>query len=288
MDLGANADRFSGFADLYDAVRPSPPDELAPLLTRYAQGAVGTLVDLGSGSGLSSRWAATWAGEVVGVEPSDDMRTVAARRAPANARFVPGWAHATGLGDGSADVVLAVQAMHWMEPVATLAEVARLLRPGGEFAAVDCDWPPSVGSAAAERAWADCRRAIRVHETRAAGAADPALGSYSARDAHRDRALAGGVRSWSKDDHLANLEASGRFAWCHEVVLHRVEDGTAERFVDLLRSQGDYQTLRRAGLDDDELGVTAFERATRAALGSDPRPFLFGYRARIGVVAGTG
>lgn len=288
MELEANASRFSGFADLYDAVRPSPPDELAPLLARYARGTVGTVVDLGSGSGLSSRWAATWAGEVVGVEPSDDMRDVAARQAPPNARFVPGWAHDTGLDAGGADVVVAVQAMHWMEPVATLTEVARLLRPGGVFAAIDCDWPPSVGSAAAERAWADCRRAIRVHETRAAGATDAALASYSARDAHRDRALAGGVRSWSKDGHLANLEASGHFAWCHEVVLHRVEEGTAERFVELLRSQGDYQALRRAGLDDDELGVTAFERAARAALGDGPRRFLFGYRARIGVVAGTG
>ena len=37
---------------------------------------------------------------------------------------------------------MAVQALHWMEPAPTFGEVARLLRPGGVFAALDCDWPP--------------------------------------------------------------------------------------------------------------------------------------------------
>lgn len=283
MDLGANAARFDGFADLYDAVRPTPPAELGDLLARYCGGRPAVVIDLGCGSGLSTRWAATWAGEVVGVEPGADMRAVAARQAPTNARFVEGWGHATGLDDGSADIVLAVQALHWMEPVGTLAEVARLLRPGGVFAALDCDWPPSVGDAAAERAWADCRLALRTAETRLAGGTDAAPAAYSASDAHRDRVLAGGVRSWSKDGHLANIERSGHFAWAHEVALHRQEDGTAERFVALLRSQGDYQTLRAAGLDDGELGVTAFEEAVHAAIGPEARPFLFTYRVRLGV-----
>lgn len=288
MDLEANAGRFSGFADLYDAVRPTPPAELGVLLTRYHGAPVTTVVDLGSGSGLSARWAATWAAEVIGVEPSDDMRAIATASAPRHVHYVPGWAHATGLGDRSADVVLAVQAMHWMEPVATLAEVARLLRPGGVFAAIDCDWPPSVGDAVAERAWHDCRKTIRVHETRAGGGTDPKLESYSGRDHHRDRQLAGGVRSWSKDEHLRNLEASGHFVLSTEVALHSVEEGSAARFVALLRSQGDYQALRRAGLDDDELGVRGFETAVQDALGDGPVPFLFTYRARIGVVATTG
>ena len=151
MEIPSNADRFSGFADLYDRVRPTPPDVLAEILWTYARTDRPTVVDLGSGTGLSSRWASRWAGSVVGIEPSEDMRRKAeAQTDAANVEYRDGWAHATGLADESADIVLASQALHWMEPSSTLAEVARVLRPGGVFAAIDCDFPPSVGSATAE------------------------------------------------------------------------------------------------------------------------------------------
>ncbi|MCU1372982.1 MAG: methyltransferase domain containing protein [Actinomycetia bacterium] len=293
-DLAANAGRFSGFADLYDAVRPEPPAVLAELLATYSGRRPATVVDLGSGTGLSTRWAARWADPVIGVEPSDDMRAQAIAQASGTTTFVAGWAHDTGLPAGEADVVTAVQALHWMEPATTFAEVARLLRPGGVFAAIDCDWPPTVGVAAAEQAWATCRTRIRVFETRLAhGLAgdelrapvaddDPAKLGYSGPDAHRDRTLVAGVRSWSKDGHLARMIESGRFAWCHELAVHGEEEGTAERFVALLRSQGDYQTLRHAGVSDEHLGVTTFEEVCRAALGAEPRRWLFTWRVRLG------
>jgi len=192
-----------------------------------------------------------------------------------------------------------VQAMHWMEPVSTLAEVARLLRPGGAFAAIDCDWPPSVGDARAERAWSDCRTVIRVHERRrTAGlsgaelaapvtadevAAATATGGDPHRHAGQDQPW--GVRSWPKDGHLGQLQASGHFVWSTEVALGRIDEAGADRFVDLLRSQGDYQTLRRLGLDDDQLGTTAFAAECGRAFGGRRRRWVFSYRARIGVTA---
>ena len=72
-----NLTRFSGFADLYDANRPSAPARLGPLLARYAGVDRPVVVDLGCGTGLSSRWAAGWADRVIGIEPNDDMRAVA-------------------------------------------------------------------------------------------------------------------------------------------------------------------------------------------------------------------
>ena len=169
MSLEANANRFSGFADLYDAVRPVPPPLLAGVITRYAGDSIDTVVDLGSGTGLSTRWAATWSSRAIGVEPSADMRARATAIAdPEQVQYVPGWSNATELPDGCADVVLAVQALHWMDPVSTFPEVARLLRPGGVFAAIDCDWPPSVGNAAAEQAWHTARATVAIHERRAA------------------------------------------------------------------------------------------------------------------------
>ena len=181
-----------------------------------------------------------------------------------------------------------------MEPVPTFGEVARLLRPGGVFAALDCDWPPVVGDAVVEHAWDDCRRRLRVFETRLAagmtgddlrapvGRDDGEAAGYSGIDAHRERRLAEGVRSWSKSQHLERMAESGRFAWCREVALASVTTGDAERFVGLLRSQGDYQTLARHGLDDDVLGVTRFTMLVADRLGGEQRPWLFVWRARLG------
>lgn len=292
--LDAGAQRFSGFADLYDDVRPVPPHRLGVLLSGYVGGPPSLVVDLGSGTGLSTRWAETWAGESVGIEPSDDMRRVAEEIGGPGVTYRPGWSHATGLPDDCADVVMACQALHWMDPEPTFAEAARLLRPGGMFAAIDCDWPPVIGDPVVEQAWDDARRRMRVFEARLAAGlsgdelrADPDVddtgAGYSGLDAHHDRTLAEGVRSWSKSGHLDRMVASGRFAWCRELALTSDTTGDVRRLVGLLRSQGDHQTLRRHGLTDAELGVERMEDLATRRWGVDHRPWHFVYRARIGL-----
>lgn len=294
--LRAGADRFRGYSGLYDDVRPAPPAELGELLVSYCGRRPGLAVDLGSGTGISSRWAAGWCGEVIGVEPNEDMRAAAQRHVD-GITFRSGWAHDTGLPDRCADVVLAVQALHWMEPASTFREVARLLRPRGLFAAIDCDWPPVVGDRDTEQAWDACRRRIRVFETRlAAGLTGGALRApvdehgpdaegHSGIDPHRDRRLADGVKSWSKSAHLARMSESGLFAWCREIAVTSADTGNAARFVGLLKSQGDYQALVRHGLDDRLLGVDRFSALVAARLGDAPRRWHFVYRARLGFAA---
>lgn len=298
-DLTANAERFTGFADLYDSVRPTPPTALATILASYAGGdRPGRVVDLGSGTGLSSRWASAWADSVTGVEPSSDMRVEAERSTNGGTvAYVRGWSHATGLPDHCADVALAVQALHWMDPVPTFAEIARVLRPGGVFAAIDCDWPPSVGNAKAEGAWQRARATIKRYEERLArglsddelrapfDTADDPLPAYFGRDPNQGRTMAVGVKAWSKDQHLANMQQSGSFAWCGEIAMIGEEVGSADRFIGLLRSQGDFQTLRKHGLSEAQLGVSACEEAVRDALGGGERPMWFTFRVRIGVTA---
>ncbi|MEP7201239.1 MAG: class I SAM-dependent methyltransferase [Ilumatobacteraceae bacterium] len=299
MSLDANADRFSGFADLYDTVRPTPPSVLAEVVTKYARGRPALTVDLGCGTGLSTRWASRWSDEVIGVEPSDDMRVRATTATPAkNIRYEPGWSSATGIPDGSADVVLAVQALHWMDPIPTFVEVARLLRPGGVFAALDCDWPPSVGDAAAEQAWHAARAIIASHEREIGVSSEteapvPRLASSSPQTDDlrprnvNDRAAAvtitDGVQFWHKNEHLGRMVRSGEFGHCVEIAALTEERGDADRLVQLFRSQGDYQALRRHGLDDHTLGVDVFADRVHASIGSESRPFWFTYRARVGV-----
>lgn len=303
MSLDANARRFSGFADLYDAVRPVPPRVLADVITTYVGGRPDywptTVVDLGSGTGLSTRWAAGWSGQVIGVEPNADMRIRAsAVTTDTNVSYVPGWSHATDLPDESADVVMAVQALHWMDPSPTLDEVARILRPGGVFAALDCDWPPSVGNATAEQAWHTARAIVAGHERELGasprtGACFPRAPSSSPQtddlrptnwhDPTSGVTIVDGVQFWHKEQHLRRMVASGHFRHCIEVAALGVEHGNADRFVQLFCSQGDYQALCRHGYDDEALGVEQFSADARAALRDEDRPFWFTYRARIGV-----
>lgn len=289
--------RFSGFAELYDANRPTAPARLGPLLARYAGVARPVVVDLGSGTGLSSRWAAGWAETVIGVEPNDDMRAVATAHGTPGVEYRDGVSHATGLPDDSADVVLAVQAMHWMEPTSTLAEVARILRPGGVVAIVDADWPPVSGVVDAELAWVAVHQRIRVLEARLArgldGEAlhdpidpgDPELADDDPADPHLNRTMPGGTRSWSKRDHLRRLQASGHFAYAREVLMDQDVHGGAATFVALLRSQGSFQHLVKAGLTDDEIGVPAFAAAVDAAFAgaAGPVALSFSYRVRLAV-----
>ena len=293
----ANARRFDGFADLYDTHRPSPPAELGPLLRRYCGVETPSVIDLGSGSGLSTRWAAHWAAHVIGVEPGHDMRAVASARPLPTVGYVAGMSDATGLPTDSADIVLVVQAMHWMEPTATHTEIARLLRPGGVVAIVDADWPPVTGIVAAETAWRTVSRRIRELENRAHSTTDlaalqqpisdaPSVGDDH-HDPHKDRLMPAGATSWSKSGHLERMTGSGRYAYTRELCWHSEGTGGAEHFVAVLRSQGSYQGLIALGLTDDDIGVTSFEHdvhAAYAAAGSPP-PLGYTWRIRLGITA---
>ena len=121
----------AGFADEYDRFRPAPPAVLLDALARYAGSPEpARVVDLGSGTGLSTRAWADRADEVIGVEPNPEMRKVAERRTEQpNVRYVEAFANDTGLEPASADLVTCSQSFHWMERGPILAEAARILRP---------------------------------------------------------------------------------------------------------------------------------------------------------------
>jgi SAM-dependent methyltransferase len=101
-------------------------------------GAGDRVVDVGSGPGRFLREAGERKAEAVGVEPSGQMRRLAAWRTPASlrelVRVVDGTAERMPLGDGSATVAWAVASFHhWADPDAGLAELHRVLAPGGRL-----------------------------------------------------------------------------------------------------------------------------------------------------------
>jgi len=264
--LQANVERFAGFADTYDQYRPQPPTILLDLLTHYAHVERPRLVvDVGSGTGLST---GIWAGRaelVIGIEPSEDMRRQAEARAQGltNVRFQSGFSHATGLPEACAEIVTASQALHWMEPAPTFTEVARILRPGGVFAAYDADWPPTLGWQA-EQAYAEF--IARVEQ----------IG--------QERGWYYNVLKWKKEEHLTRMQASARFRFVKELVVHHVELGNAERLVGLALSQGGVATLLKRGMTESEIGVPALRARVQTALGDTPAPWYFSYRVRVGII----
>ncbi|MEO8610481.1 MAG: class I SAM-dependent methyltransferase [Chloroflexota bacterium] len=261
----ANVERFAGFAELYDVYRPALPPVIIDILTQYA--AVirpHCVVDLGSGTGLSTRLWAEHADSVIGIEPGEHMRHVAEARSSAfaNICYQSGWSSATGLPDTCADIVTAVQSLHWMEPTATLAEVARVLRQGGIFAVIDPDYPPVISW---EAELLDQNFMIQVGKRLTDGGYD------------RD------IKRWPRGEHLERMQQSGHFRYTKSFALHHVEPGDADRMVGLALSQASVQTLLKNGFTQAQIGIPTFRAAAERVLGDNPPPWYFTYRVHIGV-----
>src|SRR5216117_1951044 len=227
-----------GFAAHYDRYRPYPPAALLDLVPPTAGVEQPRLVvDLGSGTGLSTRFWADRVDEVVGVEPNDAMREWAEHAtSAANVRYVGASSYETGLPDACADIVTAAQSLHWMDPAQVFPEIGRILRPGGVFCAYEY-FALQTPLWQHEAEWAFVRK--RKRELRAQRGLEQPIWPVS-----RER-----------------LEESGSFRFVRELALHSVESGDGERLVSLALSEGSMTTLLEAGVDEDEVGLDRLRAA---------------------------
>ena len=162
------------------------------------------VLDVGCGPGTitADLAARVPSGQVVGIDAASDVldlaRQEASRRGQANVRFETGNVYQLGFEDGTFDVVHAHQVLqHLSDPVAALAEMRRVCRPGGLVAARDGDYGGFL--------WFP---------------ADPELDEWQALYRNVARALGGEpdagrhLLSWARAAGFSSIEASGS-AWCY-------------------------------------------------------------------------
>jgi SAM-dependent methyltransferase len=125
---------FGSSADAYERGRPGWPREAVALLAReLGLDQRSVVVDLAAGTGKLTRLLTEHARRIIAVEPLGEMRTLLHELVP-GAEAVEGTAEALPLDGGSVDAVFVGEAFHWFDGERALAEIARVLRPGGGLA----------------------------------------------------------------------------------------------------------------------------------------------------------
>ena len=150
-------ERFTATADVFAesarTMRVEEGERLAELATAgLARTSEALVVDVACGPGTFTRPLASRVCRAVGVDLTPAMiekaRAEAARAGITNIEFVCGDVYALPFADGVAGVVACGYAFHHVqEPARALAEMARVLRPGGRIAIADLIVPEGPGGA---------------------------------------------------------------------------------------------------------------------------------------------
>jgi SAM-dependent methyltransferase len=238
------------FVARYDELRPKPPEELFELLVSLAPSAPPALVvDLGAGTGISSAPWTAYADRVIGIDANPEM--LAHARQAANVEYRAARAERTGLPASCADVVTCAQSFHWMAHESTIAEIARLLRPGGVFAAYDYDWPPLID-------WEVDAAFLRVIEASGVQPSRP-----------------------EKAAHGEHLLTSGRFRAVREVFLQARAVADADHVSWLPLAFGPVARRLNEGATEQELGLDQLRETIKKRLDPAVNTLRWSYRIRL-------
>ena len=124
---------FGSQAAAYERGRPSyPPEAVDWLLAPSDTWAARDVLDLGAGTGKLTTRLVERGLQVVAVDPIAEMLEMLRTALPDTPALL-GSAEQIPLPDNAVDAVLVAQAWHWFDPERAVAEIARVLRPGGRL-----------------------------------------------------------------------------------------------------------------------------------------------------------
>jgi demethylmenaquinone methyltransferase/2-methoxy-6-polyprenyl-1,4-benzoquinol methylase len=138
----------------------------------------GRVLDVATGTGLVAAELLRRGFTVTGVDQSPEMLAVAGRRFGDRVRLVDASANALGLDTASFDHLTFTYLLRYVaDPAATLAELARVVRPGGVVASLEFGRPSGL----AGPAWEVYVRAVLPIAGRVVGHGWPEVGDFLGR-----------------------------------------------------------------------------------------------------------
>ncbi len=131
-----NVSQFGKLVTQYDTIRPSYPEAVLRIVREAVPTSFPKILDIGCGTGISTRQLAETGALVIGCDIDIAMITAALTYRQRNTAYIQSEAGSLPFSDATFDLVTAFTAFHWFCDDASVREITRVLTNEGIFCTV--------------------------------------------------------------------------------------------------------------------------------------------------------